>query len=100
MYPKETAVRCVNILHECYNITFGWQVWAPCGSRAHTRVVACHRLTTAKLAIRADDAACCCIALVRHIHSLVTDKLRSYGAAMKVVGNADKQETRRLAAIS
>ena len=29
-------------------------------------------------------------------HSLVTDKLRSYGAAMKVVGNADKQETGRL----
>ena len=28
-------------------------------------------------------------------HSLVTDKLRSYGAAMKVVGNADKQETGR-----
>ena len=26
---------------------------------------------------------------------LVTDKLRSYGAAMKVVGNADKQETGR-----
>jgi len=28
-------------------------------------------------------------------HSLVTDKLRSYGAAMKVVGNADKRETGR-----
>ena len=28
-------------------------------------------------------------------HSVVTDKLRSYGAAMKVVGNADKQETGR-----
>jgi len=28
-------------------------------------------------------------------HSLVTDKLRSYGAAMKVVGNADRQETGR-----
>ena len=28
-------------------------------------------------------------------HSLVTDKLRSYGAAMKVIGNADKQETGR-----
>ena len=28
-------------------------------------------------------------------HSLVTDKLRSYGAAMKVVGNADKQEAGR-----
>jgi putative transposase len=26
---------------------------------------------------------------------LVTDKLRSYGAAMKVIGNADKQETGR-----
>ena len=26
---------------------------------------------------------------------LVTDKLRSYGAAMKVVGNADRQETGR-----
>ena len=30
-----------------------------------------------------------------HPHSLGTDKLRSYGAAMKVVGNADKQETAR-----
>ena len=28
-------------------------------------------------------------------HSLVTDKLRSYGAAMKVIGNADHQETDR-----
>ena len=28
-------------------------------------------------------------------HSLVTDKLRSYGAAMKVVGNADKLEAGR-----
>jgi len=26
---------------------------------------------------------------------VVTDKLRSYGAAMKVVGNADRQETDR-----
>ena len=26
---------------------------------------------------------------------IVTDKLRSYGAAMKVIGNADKQETGR-----
>ena len=26
---------------------------------------------------------------------LVTDKLRSYGAAMKVIGNADRQETGR-----
>jgi putative transposase len=26
---------------------------------------------------------------------IVTDKLRSYGAAMKVVGNADRQETDR-----
>ena len=26
---------------------------------------------------------------------LVTDKLRSYGAAMKAIGNADKQETGR-----
>jgi len=26
---------------------------------------------------------------------LVTDKLRSHGAAMKVIGNADKQETGR-----
>ena len=26
-------------------------------------------------------------------HVIVTDKLRSYGAAMKVIGNADKQET-------
>ena len=28
-------------------------------------------------------------------HILVTDRLRSYGAAMKVIGNADKQETGR-----
>ena len=28
-------------------------------------------------------------------HTLVSDKLRSYGAAMKVVGNADRQETGR-----
>ena len=28
---------------------------------------------------------------------VVTDKLRSYGAAMKVVGNADRQETGRWA---
>ena len=28
-------------------------------------------------------------------HVIVTDKLRSYGAAMKVIGNADKQETGR-----
>ena len=27
---------------------------------------------------------------------VVTDKLRSYGAAMKVVGNADRQETGRI----
>jgi hypothetical protein len=28
-------------------------------------------------------------------HTLVTDKLRSYGAAMKVAGNANRQETGR-----
>jgi putative transposase len=28
-------------------------------------------------------------------HIFVTDKLRSYGAAMKVIGNVDKQETGR-----
>jgi len=28
-------------------------------------------------------------------HIFVTDKLRSYGAAMKAIGNADKQETGR-----
>ena len=28
-------------------------------------------------------------------HIFVTDKLRSYGAAMKVIGNVDKQETSR-----
>jgi putative transposase len=28
-------------------------------------------------------------------HIFVTDKLRSYGAAMKVIGNVDKQETDR-----
>ena len=30
-----------------------------------------------------------------HPHILVADKLRSYGAAMKVIGNVDKQETGR-----
>ncbi|MGR3343012.1 MAG: IS6 family transposase [Paracoccaceae bacterium] len=29
------------------------------------------------------------------LHVIVTDKLRSYGAAMKVIGNAQKQETGR-----
>ncbi len=29
------------------------------------------------------------------VEMLVTDKLRSYGAAMKVIGNVDKQETGR-----
>ena len=98
MCPKEKAVRCVNILHECYDVTFGWQVWAPCDSRAHTRAVTCRRvcdrLTTAKLAIRADDCS-----LLLHCfgppHVIVTDKLRSYGAAIKVIGSADKQETGR-----
>uniref|UniRef100_UPI00261F644A DDE-type integrase/transposase/recombinase n=1 Tax=uncultured Boseongicola sp. TaxID=1648499 RepID=UPI00261F644A len=28
-------------------------------------------------------------------HTLVSDKLRSYGAVMKVIGNADRQETGR-----
>jgi len=28
-------------------------------------------------------------------HVIVTDLLRSYGAAMKVIGNADRQETGR-----
>ena len=52
------------------------------------------RLTTVKLAIRADDRS-----LLLHCfgppYVIVTDKLRSYGAAMKVVGNADKRETGR-----
>ena len=30
-----------------------------------------------------------------HPHILVTDKIRSYGVAMKVIGNVDKQETGR-----
>ena len=30
-----------------------------------------------------------------NVKVLITDKLRSYGAAMKVIGNADKQETGR-----
>ena len=30
-------------------------------------------------------------------HVIVTDKLRSYGAAMKVIGNVDKQGNRPLA---
>jgi len=54
----------------------------------------CDRLTTAKLAIRADDCS-----LLLHCfgppHVIVTDKLRSYGAAIKVIGSADKQETGR-----
>jgi putative transposase len=29
------------------------------------------------------------------VHIVVTDKLRSYGAAMKEIGNADRQETGR-----
>ena len=52
------------------------------------------RLTTVKLAIRADDSS-----LLLHCfgrpYVIVADLLRSYGAAMKVVGNADKQETGR-----
>ena len=28
-------------------------------------------------------------------HIFVTDKLRSYGAALKIIGNVDKQETGR-----
>ena len=52
------------------------------------------RLTTVKLAIRADDRS-----LLLHCfgppYVIVTDKLRSYGAAMKVIGNVDKQETGR-----
>jgi len=54
----------------------------------------CDRLTTAMLAIPTDDCS-----LLLHCfgppHIFVTDMLRSYGAAMKVVGNADKQETGR-----
>ena len=52
------------------------------------------RLTTAKLAIRADDCS-----LLLHCFGppdvVVTDRLRSYGAAIKVIGNVDKQETGR-----
>ena len=54
----------------------------------------CDRLTTAKLASCADDRS-----LLLHCfgppYVIVTDKLRSYGAAMKVIGSADKQETGR-----
>ena len=32
-------------------------------------------------------------------HVIVTDKFRSYGAAMKVIGNAQKQETGRWLAV-
>ncbi len=53
----------------------------------------CDRLTTAKLIIRADD--CSVLHYFGPPHVIVTDKLRSYGAAMKVVGSADKQETGR-----
>ena len=47
------------------------------------------RLTTAKLASRADDSS-----LLLHCfgppHVFVTDKLRSYGAAMKVIGATNR----------
>jgi putative transposase len=33
-------------------------------------------------------------------HLVVTDKLRSYGAAMKIIGNTEKQETGRWLALS
>jgi len=51
------------------------------------------RPTTAKLAIRADD--CPLLHCFGPPYVIVTDKLRSYGAAMKVIGNVDKQETGR-----
>jgi len=54
----------------------------------------CNCISTAKLAIRTDDSS-----LLLHCfgppHVIVTDLLRSYGAAMKVIGNVDKQETGR-----
>ena len=54
----------------------------------------CDCISTAKLAIRTDDSS-----LLLHCfgppHVIVTDLLRSYGAAMKVIGNVDKQETGR-----
>ena len=53
----------------------------------------CDRLTTAKLAIRADDGSL--LHCFGPPHVIVTDKLRSYGAAMKAIGNAAKQETDR-----
>jgi len=52
------------------------------------------RLTTAKLTICTDHSS-----LLLHCfgppHVIATDKLRSYGAAIKVIGSADKQETGR-----
>ena len=53
----------------------------------------CDPLTTAKLVIRAEDFSL--LHCFGPPHVIVADKLRSYGAAMKVIGNADKQETGR-----
>jgi len=54
----------------------------------------CDRISAVKLAIRADDCS-----LLLHCFGpplvIVTDLLRSYGAAMKVIGNVDKQEIGR-----
>jgi len=68
----------------------------PDGSRAWRRARrVCDRLSTTKLAIKADDGRLLLLHGRRPPHVIVTDLLRSYGAAMKVVGNADKQKTGR-----
>ena len=53
----------------------------------------CDPLTTAKLVIRAEDFSL--LHCFGPPHVIVTDKLPSYGASMKVIGNADKQKTAR-----
>ena len=66
-------------------------------AHAHAGAVACRRvcdpLTTAKLVIRAEDFSL--LHCFGPPHVIVTDKLPSYGASMKVIGNADKQKTAR-----
>ena len=66
-------------------------------AHAHTSAVPCRRvcdpLTTAKLVIRAEDFSL--LHCFGPPHVIVTDKPPSYGASMKVIGNADKQKTAR-----
>ena len=61
----------------------------PDGSRAWRRARrVCDRLSTTKLAIKADDGRLLFF-YFGPPHVIVTDKLRFYSAAMKVVGYAD-----------